>query len=250
LLVGTNCLISYLIGWRNFIFTDPGEPVAALAGLETIDCSVDMLLCTHKHDDHAGGNVAFANKYPGLPVISTKHEPIPAATQLVDEGDELSLGNLHIKVMYVPCHTAGHVAFVISGKGEHSSLASILCCGDTLFVGGCGRFFEGTADQMLNNMDRFAQLRPDTLVCCAHEYTESNFRFLRSVDAGRCDERYNEIVSIRSNGEPTVPSTIENEIKYNLFMNCREESVQQAVGCPDSPVETMARLRDMKNSFR
>jgi hydroxyacylglutathione hydrolase len=229
---------------------DPGEPVAVFSGLESIDCQVDMLLCTHKHDDHAGGNDAFASKYPGLPIISTKHEPIPAVTKTVDEGDEFSLGSLHIRTLFVPCHTAGHVAFVIS-KPSDASLAPILCCGDTLFVGGCGRFFEGTADQMLANMDKFAQLTPETVVCCAHEYTESNFRFLNSVDESRVGQRYQEIQQIRQSGEPTVPSTIAEEMQYNLFMNCRDASVQRAViGKEGSAVDTMARLREMKNNFR
>ena len=122
--------------------------------------------------------------------------------------------------------------------------------GDTLFVGGCGRFFEGTPAQMLNNMDKFATLPDDTLVCCAHEYTESNFKFLASIDAARCGARYEEIRALRAGFEPTVPSTIGDEKRYNLFMNCREESVQSSVDCAGSPENTMARLRELKNSFR
>ena len=117
-------------------------------------------------------------------------------------------------------------------------------------MGGCGRFFEGTPEQMLNNMDKLASLPDDTLVCCAHEYTESNFKFLASIDPERCGGRYDEIKAIRSSFEPTVPSTIADEKRFNLFMNCRDERVQQSVDCVGSPVNTMARLRELKNSFR
>lgn len=225
---------------------DPGEPNAVVIGLEKIDCKVEQVFCTHKHDDHANGNEHLKGLFPDLRIMTTKHEPIPAATDLLTEGDEFTLGSLSVRVLYVPCHTAGHIAFVVSG----SSGSSILCSGDTLFVGGCGRFFEGTAAQMLANMDKFAALPDDTLVCCAHEYTESNFKFLASVDPERCGAQYELIKSIRAGFEPTVPSTIGDEKRYNLFMNCRDESVQSAVGCLGSPEQTMATLRERKNNFR
>ena len=104
---------------------DPGEPHAVAAGLEKIDCKVNMILCTHKHDDHANGNLHFASMYPGLPIMTTKHEAIPGATNLFTEGDEFSFGSLSIRVLFVPCHTAGHVAFVVSGPTG----SSILCSG-------------------------------------------------------------------------------------------------------------------------
>lgn len=248
---------------RKAALIDPAEPEAVMNGLQSIECEVDSLLCTHKHQDHAGGNTAFAEAYPGLKIYGSRHEPIPAVTHEVTEGDTFTMGSLNVRVLYVPCHTSGHIAFYITPSGHRDEdagepgKAPLLCCGDTLFVGGCGRFFEGTPDQMLSNMDKFATLPPSTLVCCAHEYTAPNFRFLVSVDASRCQPKYHEIQELRAADEPTVPSTIGEELKYNLFMNCRDQSVQLAVLGPDATfgteeaaVETMGRLREMKNAFK
>lgn len=196
--------------------------------------------------------------------------------------------------MHTPCHTSGHIAFVISAPDaadieddlEHfdevsftelgnrvkhpvgvdgdaegtavggaegginasaESHASMLFSGDTLFVGGCGRFFEGTADQMLHNLNRFSALDPSTQVFCAHEYTEANFKFLSSVDAGVLSV-YDEVKKARAAGRGTVPSTIGQELKNNLFMQCNDEKVQKLVGV-STAVDAMQKLREMKNAF-
>jgi hydroxyacylglutathione hydrolase len=116
-------------------------------------------------------------------------------------------------------------------------------------VGGCGKFFEGTAEEMLKNMDRLSSYPEDSLVYCAHEYTESNFRYLSSIDPDTCLERYNYIKQLRADGEPSVPTTIKNEKQYNLFMQCREPRVQAILGT-STPEETMATLRRLKNEFK
>jgi len=202
--------------------------------------------------------------------------------------------------MHTPCHTSGHIAFVISAPDaadieddlEHfdevsytelgnrvkhplgvdgsveggldsgassaedsrggsvassESSAPMLFSGDTLFVGGCGRFFEGTADQMLHNLDRFAALDPNTQVFCAHEYTESNFKFLSSVDPAALSV-YDEVKKVRGVGRGTVPTTIGQELKNNLFMQCNDERVQKLVGAITA-VQALQKLRDMKNAF-
>ena len=120
--------------------------------------------------------------------------------------------------------------------------------GDTLFVGGCGRFFEGTAAEMLLNMDRLSALPPESLVYCAHEYTESNYKFLAHVDPATCSARYVGIQNTRASGLPTVPTTIHDEIESNLFMHCRTQRLQEKLGT-SSAEETMAKLRQMKNDF-
>lgn len=112
--------------------------------------------------------------------------------------------------------------YVIKGSGG----SPIVCTGDTLFVGGCGRFFEGTAEEMLTNMDRLGELPRDALVCCAHEYTEGNFKFLAHVDADLCGPKYGIVQEQRQRNEATVPSTIGEELDFNLFMQCRSERLQ------------------------
>ena len=140
---------------------------------------------------------AFATSFPGIKIVSTKYEETPAYTDLVGEGDEFALGDLKVSVLYTPCHTRGHVVYFITGP----SGSPILCSGDTLFVGGCGRFFEGTAEEMLNNMDRLAELPADTFVCCAHEYTSGNYKFNASVDPELCGARYATIQDMRAANE-------------------------------------------------
>ena len=231
---------------------DPGEGRAvALKIKDELQaagrCELKQLWCTHKHDDHSGGNAAFKDVFPDIEIIGTQYESVPALTRGVGEGDEFQLGQSRVHVLYVPCHTAGHVAFLVSGANEQSG--QVLFPGDTLFVGGCGRFFEGTGLEMLKNMDRFAQLPADTLVYPAHEYTESNLKFLASVDPVGSGAVYAQVKEKRSRGLVTVPTTIGAELGYNLFIKTREERVQALVGTTGDPEATMNKLRSMKNSF-
>lgn len=154
----------------------------------------------------------------------------------------------------------------VTSSDNKDESAPLLFCGDTLFVGGCGRFFEGTAAEMLHNVDRFAALPPQTQVFCAHEYTESNVRFLCAVEAGNWGGEIKihndgsgqsdsiptsvieEVKLRRKLGLPAVPSTIERELQYNLFMKCRESRTQRLVGASTAE-EAMAKLRTRKNSF-
>ena len=223
---------------------DPGEPQPIIDALSTLSCSLSHVLCTHKHADHAGGNEMIKATFPNIEVIATKYEPIPSVTKPVGEGDHFRLGSLDINVIYTPCHTRGHVIFIVSGP----SGKPIIFTGDTLFVGGTGRFFEGTADEMLTNMDRLATYTPESLVYPAHEYTESNFKFLSHVDPETCSERYKLIQKIRADGQPTVPSSIGEEIEFNLFMQTRRDRLMKILDRP-TPVEAMAKLRQMKNNF-
>jgi len=226
---------------------DPGEgPPVAQKILELQAAGgwrLTQLWCTHKHDDHAGGNAAFKATFPALEVIGTQHEPVPALTRGVGEGDSFTLGESSVAVMYVPCHTAGHVAFVVTSGRQ------VLFPGDTLFVGGCGRFFEGTGADMLKNMDRFAALPSDCLVYPAHEYTESNLKFLASVDPEGSETVYADVRERRARGVFTVPTTIGAELTYNLFIKTREERVQTLVGTPGDAEACMNKLRAMKNTF-
>jgi hydroxyacylglutathione hydrolase len=173
-------------------------------------------------------------------VIATKYESVSGATSLVGDGDTFHLGSLIANVRHTPCHTKGHIIFHIDSVG--------LFVGDTLFSGGCGRFFEGTAAEMLSNLRMLGTYPESCAVYCAHEYTESNFRFLASVDPQRCLSKYDAVKKMRQAGTPTVPTTVGEELKTNLFMRCDDPSLQKALSCADA-VTTMAKLREMKNKF-
>lgn len=228
---------------------DPADPSPVKAACEALKVDVKMILNTHKHADHTGGNLDIASSYAGIEIVGpSKDGPIPGLTQKVDAGVEFNLGSTKIKVLETPCHTSGHISYVAEATDD-TSIPSVLFPGDTLFVGGCGRFFEGTAAQMLNNMDQYRELSGDTLVCCAHEYTEANFKYLASVDPELIQTKYQEVRDKRANGEFTVPSTIGEEMKWNLFMKCRESRVQDLMGS-DNPEIVMKLLREGKNNFK
>jgi hydroxyacylglutathione hydrolase len=232
-------------------FIDPGEPGPVIQAAKELGSTVELALITHKHNDHVGGNEAIKTAFPSINIVGTGYETIPHVMQEVKEGDSIIMGSLKIEVIHVPCHTKGHIVYYVSSndpEADQTKYCPILFSGDTLFVGGCGRFFEGTATQMLANMDRLATLPPATQVYCAHEYTLGNLKFLSSIDPEASSTILDEVIEKRNADISTVPTTIGREMQYNLFMKCREERTQKIVN-RKSPIDTMARLRELKNSF-
>ena len=227
---------------------DPGEPYAILNAAKSLGITLQQIWITHKHSDHCGGNEVLLSNIPNLVIYGTKYEPIPAITNPVGEGDRFKLGTLDVNVLYTPCHTSGHVTYYVEPSESLALSSPLLFPGDTLFLGGCGRFFEGTAEQMCINMKRFSELPDNTKVYCAHEYTLSNYKFLSSISKEICSNKYEEIKKLRDEGKSTVPSTIHEELQTNLFMKVFEPEVQKIVGC-DSPESTMGTLRNRKNNF-
>lgn len=246
---------------RKTACVDPGDGPTMLDALNKMSLQLDAIFCTHKHADHVGGNSELKAAFPDAQVIGTRYEHVPGLNKPVGDGDKFEFGALKVSVYHTPCHTKGHVVFLVErntmdadGTGDDSISdgqlqdAPLLFCGDTLFNGGCGRFFEGTAEEMLKNMDLLASLPADTQVYCAHEYTESNMKFLAHVDPQICGPVLKSVRQQRAAGQFTVPSTIGEQLKYNLFIKCREQRTQQLTGT-SSPVEAMAALRTMKNNF-
>ena len=228
---------------------DPGDADVIQTALAAHQCSLDAILVTHHHRDHTGG-VARLAEIHGCPVYGPARESIPAITHPLKGGDWVSLPSLGVefRVIDVPGHTAGHIAYV--GHGA-------LFCGDTLFSGGCGRLFEGTAEQMLASLDQLSALDPDTLVYCAHEYTASNIRFALAVEPSnaRLIDYARQVDAKRSEGKPTVPSVISLEQAINPFLRSRLPSVYERVWAHAgishaSEVETFRLLREWKNNFR
>lgn len=241
----------YLIvepGSNRAACVDPGDGEAVLEACRQLDLELTAAWCTHKHSDHVGGTGDLKSALPHIDIVATRYETVPFATRAVGDGDVFRFDDLTIRTIYAPCHTKGHVLYFVDKDGRDSSQQPILFSGDTLFVGGCGRFFEGTAAEMLSNMNTIATLPANTQVFCGHEYTESNYRFLNSVDPVTCGARYAEAKALRAAGRSTVPSTIADEMQSNLFMKCNEPAVQALVGA-GSAEEAMRLLRESKNSF-
>jgi len=230
---------------------DPGDPVPVIRWLgRRPEYALSHILITHHHRDHTGG-VAALKAATDCKVFGPAGEEIAGLDRRLEDGDEFSLFGQQIQVISVPGHTSGHIAFF----GDHASDPWVLC-GDTLFAGGCGRLFEGTAEQMHASLQRLAALPEQTRVLCAHEYTQANMRFARAVEPDNDDVRVRaEVVDdLRAAGRMTLPTTIGLERQTNPFLRCSEAAViATASARAERPVapgaDTFAVLRSWKDSF-
>ena len=193
---------------------DPAVAAPVLAEAEARGWKITQIWNTHWHPDHTGGN-AEIKAATGCVITGpeAERERIPTLDVFVAGGDTVMLGDVAAQVLDVPAHTAGHIAF-------HFSNERAAFVGDTLFAMGCGRLFEGTADQMYSNMRKLEGLGDDNAVYCAHEYTLSNGRFALTVepDNAALVERMAMVTEMRERGEPTVPTSIALERATNPFM--------------------------------
>ncbi len=196
------------------LVVDPSVADSVLAEAEQRGWRIGQIWNTHWHPDHTGGNAAIKTA-TGCKITGPAAEAarIPTLDRLVSEGDVVRLGAIEATVMEVPAHTAGHIAFHLPSEG-------ILFVGDTLFAMGCGRLFEGEAEQMHANLQRLSKLPEETAVYCAHEYTLANGRFALTVepDNEALRARMAEVEAKRAAGEATVPTTIGLERATNPFM--------------------------------
>lgn len=193
---------------------DPAVAAPVLAEADARGWTITQIWNTHWHPDHTGGN-AEIKAVTGCVITGPEAEAarIPTLDVLVAEGDTVVLGAVTARVLDVPAHTAGHIAF-------HFPSEQAAFVGDTLFAMGCGRLFEGTADQMYSNMRKLEALGDDTRVYCAHEYTQSNGRFALTVepDNQALVDRMAQVDAMRERGEATVPTSIALERATNPFM--------------------------------
>ena len=234
---------------RRVVAVDPGDAAPVLRFLEDEDASLVAILLTHHHGDHTGGVDGLLARHR-VPVYGPATESIAGITHPLQEGDTVSLPDLQaqLRVIEVPGHTRGHIAYY--GHGA-------LFCGDTLFGCGCGRLFEGTAAQMWASLSRLAVLPADTNVYCAHEYTQSNIRFALAVEPGNAalQARAGRVARLRAEGQPTVPFKLAEELETNPFLRGAQAEVaasaERHVGARLSGAgEVFAALREWKNGFR
>lgn len=228
---------------------DPVNPDKALQVVEKEDVRLTTVLTTHHHWDHAGGNVELVAKRPGLTVCGGD-ERIGALTRLVKHGEEFKLGTLTVRALSTPCHTTGHICYyVYSDSGQSKAVFT----GDTLFVGGCGKFFEGTAEQMYAALVTvLGSLPKETAVFCGHEYTVNNLHYAHVVEPlnQHIKDKLCWAKEQQREGLPTVPSSIGQEFNFNPFMRVDNITVQEHARKVADPISTMAFLREEKNSFK
>ncbi|XP_076460303.1 hydroxyacylglutathione hydrolase, mitochondrial-like isoform X1 [Babylonia areolata] len=226
---------------------DPVEPEKVVKAVEEEGVKLTSVLTTHHHWDHAGGNEKLAGLVEKLTVYGGD-ERIGALTNKVTHGDVLHIGKLQVKCMFTPCHTKGHICyFITGGPGEDPAVFT----GDTLFLGGCGKFFEGGPQDMYKALvEILGSLPGNTKVYCGHEYTVKNLKYALHVEPVSADvkNKLEWAVKQRSIHKPTVPSTIQEEKKYNPFMRVREMAVRKHTG-EEEPVQVMGFLREEKNNF-
>ena len=234
------------------VVVDPGDALPVLTYLDDNKLQLVAILITHHHHDHVGGNTTLLEKF-SVAVYGPENEVISTLTHRVSEGAEIQFKelSLSLSVLDVPGHTLGHIAYYGLINED-----SVLFCGDTLFVCGCGRIFEGTASQMYASLQKLRGLPDETLVYSTHEYTLDNISFSRTVDPKNTALKKLEInmQNLRHRGIPTLPSSIATEKANNPFLRCNQpeiiSNVSNHVGkALSEPVEVFAALRHWKNTL-
>lgn len=223
----------YLIhGGGKTAVVDPAVAESVLKELKKQGWNLDYIINTHHHWDHVGANLELKNK-TNAKILGYKGDKIriPGIDIELTDDEMFNLCGEECKVMFVPGHTLGHIAYYFSQSGN-------LFCGDTLFSMGCGRLFEGTAEQMYNSLSKIKHLPVNTKIYCAHEYTEANARFARYIFPGNSniEERYKVVHEMREADKSTIPVTLEMELKTNPFLLAGN-------------VEEFAKYRKMKDGF-
>ncbi len=224
---------------------DAPEAPPILNALDAQGWTLSLLLNTHHHPDHIGANLDL-KRLTGCTIVGPRADAarIPGIDVQVGEGDTVAVGASQATVWDTPAHTRGHITYVFDGMAF---------VGDTLFVAGCGRLFEGTGDQMWTAMQRYAALPGDTRLYCAHEYTLSNLRFARSLEPQNPALIAAESAAqdARAAGRFTVPTTVEQERRINPFMRAGSAEMQSVVGMMDAPGGTvLTEVRRRKDHFR
>ena len=230
---------------------DCAEADKVLIEVERLGVKLTTALSTHWHFDHVGGNNDLGAAVPGLKIYGARAENgrIPGLTNPIDDGDEVQVGTLRGRAIGIPAHTNGHVAYYFP------TLKAVFS-GDTLFIGGCGRLFEGGAAMMMNSLGRLASLPDDTQVFCGHEYTQKNLEFALTLEPGNdaLAAKHDWAVRTRRDGKWTVPSTIGGEKQYNPFLRTDSPEIRATLariahGLGHDPVAIFAKIRELKDHY-
>lgn len=226
---------------------DPSEAAPVLRQLTEMNLRAGLILNTHHHHDHIGGDCELAERYGCDVYVSERdRDRVSCATHALKDGDTFIFDSLQIETIAIPGHTDGQIAFYLPE-------AKAIFVGDTLFSFGCGRLFEGTAEQMWSSLSKLMRLPGDTRLYFGHEYTETNYRFAKTVDPlnKAIDRRFEESRHwLKEKGYPPAP-TLTDEMQVNPFLRASKSEIKKQLGTPQaSDLEAFTTLRLLKDAFR
>ena len=211
---------------------DPSEAEPIINFIENNKINLKYVLNTHHHYDHVGGNLKLKKKYNASIIgFEGDKDHIPEINILVKDNQVWKSNNFEAKIIHVPGHTTGHISYYFINE-------KIIFTGDTLFSLGCGKIFEGTYNQMYESLSKFKNLPLDTKIYCGHEYTLQNSKFCIKHEPSN-QNLINKILEIKKkikNGNPTLPTTLEDELKCNVFLRAND-------------IKNFSKLRDLKDNF-
>ncbi|MGR9086510.1 MAG: hydroxyacylglutathione hydrolase [Gammaproteobacteria bacterium] len=231
---------------RETAAVDPALAEPVLEFLDTKGWRLTHLFNTHHHWDHVNGNLELKQK-TGCTITASEADRnrIPGIDRTVGEGDVVHLGRHKARILFTPGHTRGHIVY-------HFAEDRLLFCGDTLFAMGCGRLFEGTAEEMWHSLQKIKALPGDTRIYCTHEYTQQNGRFALTVEPGNeaLQRRMQTVDRLRRDNRPTVPTTLAEELETNPFLREDSPALQRTLHMTGKkPAEIFAETRRLKDRF-
>lgn len=237
-------------GSKRAVVVDASEAAPVRKALERSGLELVGIFSTHHHIDHVGGNEELAREFPGLRIFGFAGDRgrLLGLTDGLEDGQRVEVGGFEFKALHIPGHTLGALAF---------NVEDAVFTGDTLFVAGCGRLFEGSAQQMYSSLnERLAALPDSTKVFCGHEYTAKNLQFAAHMEPSNAAirEKAEHVAKLRAEGKPTVPSTLAEERATNPFMRCDSPEILQQVASDlagdQSPEAVLGAVRRAKDRYK
>ena len=227
------------------LIVDPGDAAPVLKAIAENQWQPEVILLTHHHQDHVGGVKELVQNFPKLVVYGPAETQDKGVTHIVEDGDSALILGHEFSIFATPGHTLGHICYF-----SHP----YLFCGDTLFSGGCGRLFEGTASQMYQSLKKISALPDDTLICCAHEYTLANMKFALSIlpHDSFINDYYRKVKELRAKNQITLPVILKNERQINVFLRTEDIDLINEINKEtilQQPEERFAWLRSKKDTF-
>jgi len=225
---------------------DPSEALPVIAFLKKQNLKLNYILNTHHHYDHIGGNTELKKLYNAKVVgfVGDKHR-IPGIDIMLEDNAKWTFGESSVKILHIPGHTLGHICFFFENE-------KIAFTGDTLFSLGCGKIFEGDHKQMLTSLNKIKKFPIDTKIYCGHEYSYKNAEFCMKYDIDNVDlkKKFEKIKQLRLNNLPTLPTSLEEELKSNIFLRCNQNDLKVKLNMKNQgDYKVFRKVRDLKDSF-